>query len=613
MTEEMGNRKGARPGLRTSLADRVSARDLEQGETGSVLFLLPHGIVVSGIVMWALRLSERLQCNGWRPIIAAHRARSDQETLSVGTSDLQSVHWLNLPATCDINHNHERAVAVYTDLIRGISECGPLVVLPNVDHHCWGAAVEAAQTFKQHDVKHGAPTQCFRQHEMQHQKAVFVGWTHSNTPYDVAVSEYYEPTMAALIAPSRPLQTTLADRLPHRRDDIRWLPYPVSIPEALPNRFGSERGVDRKIHLLYTGRFDSIQKHTHELLGLAHALNHRGVNFEMRLIGDGPDAASVRRDAEQIPGVRCCEPMAPADLQEQLAWADLFVLTSRWEGLSVAMLEAMAFGVVPIITRVSGVEQVVQHGVNGLLYEAGEVDAAADAIAAWDPGSRMCDAAAATARTFSDPDVHARYAAAIFRQAIGFDSCAPTAFGSVSDSELTTSSHGLNRRPFRMPSGGLRGLPQTRAHVRRELGRLLARFVASTLPQRVAVWGGGAHTHELADLLKPCPAFVAVIDDAAPRRTHADQRAASCRISAGGSLSHLPAAVSAEPGRCLGRPLIHPSDVEALGITDVIISSALYEEALWQRRGDVAPAQVHRLYASIAECASASASASSAV
>ena len=55
------------------------------------------------------------------------------------------------------------------------------------------------------------------------------------------------------------------------------------------------------------------------------------------------------------------------NVRELLAAADAFILPSRWEGLPMALLEAMMAGLPVIATRVQGVEEVIEDGVHGFL------------------------------------------------------------------------------------------------------------------------------------------------------------------------------------------------------------------------------------------------------
>jgi glycosyltransferase involved in cell wall biosynthesis len=64
-----------------------------------------------------------------------------------------------------------------------------------------------------------------------------------------------------------------------------------------------------------------------------------------------------------------------ADKHRLLATADIFVLPSHAEGLSNAMLEAMATGLPVIVTRVGSLPDVVRNGVDGLLLDPGDVGA----------------------------------------------------------------------------------------------------------------------------------------------------------------------------------------------------------------------------------------------
>ncbi|MBI3076986.1 MAG: glycosyltransferase, partial [Deltaproteobacteria bacterium] len=65
------------------------------------------------------------------------------------------------------------------------------------------------------------------------------------------------------------------------------------------------------------------------------------------------------------------------DVPRLLRALDLFVLTSRWEGLPLTYLEAMATGVPIVGTAVDGAPEAVHHGEQGLLCRPGDLDAMA--------------------------------------------------------------------------------------------------------------------------------------------------------------------------------------------------------------------------------------------
>jgi glycosyltransferase involved in cell wall biosynthesis len=96
--------------------------------------------------------------------------------------------------------------------------------------------------------------------------------------------------------------------------------------------------------------------------------------------------------------IRCLG--ARNDVPRVLAAMDIFALPSRLEGFSNALVEAMAAGVPPVAASVGGNAEAVDHGVNGLLFEAGDSGALARHILTLleNPENRRRMAAAAASK-----------------------------------------------------------------------------------------------------------------------------------------------------------------------------------------------------------------------
>lgn len=102
------------------------------------------------------------------------------------------------------------------------------------------------------------------------------------------------------------------------------------------------------------------------------------------------------------------------DVAELLSAADLFALSSTYEGNPMAVMEAMAAGLPVVATSVGGVPEVVAHGETGILVPSGNRDAFAAALAALatDPTRRraMSEAARRSAQDFDATRMVAAYA-----------------------------------------------------------------------------------------------------------------------------------------------------------------------------------------------------------
>lgn len=159
---------------------------------------------------------------------------------------------------------------------------------------------------------------------------------------------------------------------------------------------------ERELTLLWIGRLTRQKRPDLALEVLARVRRQRPAR--LWLVGEGPLAGEVARRAESLglagsvaaPGF-CPNPFP------LVRRAHVFLLTSDFEGLPNALIEAQGLGLPAVASRCPhGPEEIVEEGVTGRLVPPGDADAAARAVLelAADPAARrrMGEAAAASAR-----------------------------------------------------------------------------------------------------------------------------------------------------------------------------------------------------------------------
>jgi glycosyltransferase involved in cell wall biosynthesis len=160
--------------------------------------------------------------------------------------------------------------------------------------------------------------------------------------------------------------------LPNGVDAVKFSPVSTKRKQELRKALGWP--TDQTI-FLYTGRF-SWEKRLSWFLGLWRGA--AGPQSAAVLVGDGP----LREEVTQAAVSASARVLSPReDLAELYAAADVFFLPSTSEGLSNALLEAMASGLAILGSRVGGTAQTVRDNVTGLLFERDDEAALRSAVA----------------------------------------------------------------------------------------------------------------------------------------------------------------------------------------------------------------------------------------
>ncbi|HEV8318237.1 MAG TPA: glycosyltransferase family 4 protein [Vicinamibacterales bacterium] len=200
---------------------------------------------------------------------------------------------------------------------------------------------------------------------------------HGDDPYYYDLAVRHEDVIDVFICYGQVMFDTLRQRLPGRHGSIVHLPYGIPLPARTRT---AARG---PLRLLYAGRLDHGHKGVLDLPAIDAALSATGTPVSWTIVGGGPDDAELRARWNGAAHVRWLGVMANAEVIEEAARHDVFVLPTRTEGVPVAMIEAMGAGLVPVVSDIpSGVRELVDPGVHGITPPVGDIAAFADAIRA---------------------------------------------------------------------------------------------------------------------------------------------------------------------------------------------------------------------------------------
>ena len=131
-------------------------------------------------------------------------------------------------------------------------------------------------------------------------------------------------------------------------------PQPVRIPP-------------KKNRLLFVGRMENFSKGINRLIRIWAALEKSFPDWELHLLGDGPDLEKNRQLAEHLLLERCvfhgcCDP------EPFYREASFICLTSGFEGFGMVLLEGMQYGCIPIaFDSYPAVHDLIEHRINGML------------------------------------------------------------------------------------------------------------------------------------------------------------------------------------------------------------------------------------------------------
>ncbi len=180
-----------------------------------------------------------------------------------------------------------------------------------------------------------------------------------------------------------PAQCEVLGRVvPRARAKIHLIPQGVDTQLFRPP---SESRCHRPEHLraLYLGRISFYDKGVDLLPKVVAAAAQRGANIHLTVVGGGLDKGAFVKEinaltlGKRVTLLNACHPI---DVPTILANHDVLLLPSRFEGFPNTLIEAMACGLVPIVSRLSGTTDWIVGDDAGFVCERDSLDSWCDAL-----------------------------------------------------------------------------------------------------------------------------------------------------------------------------------------------------------------------------------------
>ncbi len=153
---------------------------------------------------------------------------------------------------------------------------------------------------------------------------------------------------------------------------LHYVPLGIDPADFPPRPHSSDTS---PIRLLCVGRL-APEKGQIFLLNAMVELCRTGPPLRLHLVGDGPDRAWLEREASAIGVAANIEFEGWVDgtrLKTLYAQTDVFVLPSLAEGIPMVLMEAMAMEIPCVAPHITGIPELIEHGVDGMLFHVADV------------------------------------------------------------------------------------------------------------------------------------------------------------------------------------------------------------------------------------------------
>lgn len=186
----------------------------------------------------------------------------------------------------------------------------------------------------------------------------------------------YETVIDKFICVSSTIQNTMVNTYQINANKVIYLPQPIRYEEKL-----KRKKLTKCITVGIASRIVKNQKRCDYIIPFIEKLEHANINYYLEIAGEGELIPEIKEYIEIHKLEKKVKVLGFIEKNQMGNYwrdKDVFVSFSDFEGTSLSMLEAMSYGCVPLVTLVSGVNDIVIDGYNGYICSTERIESFVD-------------------------------------------------------------------------------------------------------------------------------------------------------------------------------------------------------------------------------------------
>ena len=336
-------------GLDNSLPDFEYLKQINVRKSGKrkVIIDALYGVGWGGMEAWSYAIAEGLSSRGY-----------DAEVIGSTNQVKQPERFEKLIKRYTYENRTYREVI--NELVKDLSKKMPFVLINNMSGHVLFACYILKSLFPDY-VK-------------------IVSVCHSDINFIYRRQAFWQNCFDNIICVSKNIKENLNELYGIACEKLYYKESPIDFDEHFEKKWSKD---ENPIRIGYAARLVEEQKRADLFPELFEKLDEQNINYIFEIAGDGSCFNLINsyvHEHKMESRVKMLGYFEKDKLREFWKKQDIYVNFSEYEGTSLSMLEAMSYGVVPVVTDVSGVNDFIENRVNGCVSKVDDLDDMAENI-----------------------------------------------------------------------------------------------------------------------------------------------------------------------------------------------------------------------------------------